>query len=113
MKWSASPSVYYDCVLSSAPGRKVGGWAAWDSTDPSPQPCAACGTGMEVLLTIASFEEGDDKGRSWSPSEDSAAEPASGSEHFDPNQPTAVQIGGGYMQHLYAARRHPSIPTSN
>jgi hypothetical protein len=105
------PWTYYDCVLSSAPGWKVGGWPAWDSTDPIPRPCPECGTEMEVLLTIATFEEGDDEGRSWSPSEDPAAEP-SGSEHFDPNQPTAVQIGSGYRQQLYvcpAAPEHPHI----
>jgi hypothetical protein len=58
-----------------------------------------------VLLTIATFEEGDDEGRSWSPSEAQAAEPSSRSKHFiDPNQPTAVQIGRSYRQQLYVCR---------
>jgi hypothetical protein len=100
-------------MLSSAPGWKAGGWPAWDSTDPTPRPCPACGTEMEVLLTVATFEEGDDEGRAWFPSEAPAAEPSSRSEHFiDPNQPTAVQIGRSYRQQLYvcpAASEHPHI----
>ncbi|WUL37057.1 hypothetical protein OHB20_46550 [Streptomyces canus] len=106
------PQTYYDCVLSSAPGWKVGGWPAWDSTDPTPRPCPECGTGMEVLLTIATFEEGDDEGRSWSPYENPAAEPSSPLDHFAPGRPTAVQIGSGYRQQLYicpAAPQHPHI----
>ncbi|MFC0598184.1 hypothetical protein [Streptomyces palmae] len=35
------PQTYYDCVLSSAPGRKVGGWGP---TDPTPRPCPAYGS---------------------------------------------------------------------
>ncbi|WP_437066077.1 hypothetical protein [Streptomyces sp. enrichment culture] len=106
------PWTYYDCVLSNAPGWKVGGWPAWASTDPIPRPCPECGTETEILLTIATFEEGDDEARSWSPSEDPAARPSSGAEHFDPGRPTAVQIGSGYRQQLYvcpAAPEHPHI----
>ncbi|MGW4023546.1 hypothetical protein [Streptomyces sp. NPDC005009] len=67
---------------------------------------------MEVLLTVATFEEGDDEGRGWSPYENPAAEPSPGSDHFDPGRPTAVQIGSGYRQHLCicpAAPEHPHI----
>lgn len=104
------PATYYDCVLSSAPGWKVGGWPAWNSTDPTPRPCPECGTGMEVLLTIATFEEGDDEAGSWSPYEEPAAEPSPGTAHFDANQPTSVQIGSGYRQQLFVCRAAPEHP---
>ncbi|MGW0856443.1 hypothetical protein [Streptomyces sp. NPDC002690] len=106
------PQTYYDCVLSSAPGWKVGGWPAWDSTDPTPVPCPECDTGMEILLTIATFEEGDDEGRSWSPYEDRTDKPLPGWARFGAHGPTAVQIGSGYRQQLYtcpAAPEHPHI----
>ncbi|MER5185569.1 hypothetical protein ABT009_46160 [Streptomyces sp. NPDC002896] len=117
-KWSLSqaaeedmdPQTFYDCVLSSAPGWKVGGWPSWGPTDPIPRPCPACDSEMDALLTIATFEEGDDEGHSWSPYEDPATEPSPGLDHFDPGQPTAVQIGSGYKQQLYicpAAPEHP------
>jgi len=117
-KWSVpqaaeedmNPQTYYDCVLSSAPGWKVGGWPSWGPTDPDPRPCPACGSEMDALLTIATFEEGDDAGHSWSPYKNSATEPSADLDHFDPDQPTAVQIGSGYKQQLYicpAAPEHP------
>ncbi|GAA2093691.1 hypothetical protein GCM10009801_61090 [Streptomyces albiaxialis] len=104
------PRTYYDCVLSTAPGWKVGGWPAWGPTDPAPRPCPACGTGMEALLTIATFEEGDDKGRSWSPYEAPGTEPSPGGGRFGPGRPTEVQIGSGYKQQLYVCPAEPGHP---
>ncbi|MEU5324173.1 hypothetical protein AB0G67_46760, partial [Streptomyces sp. NPDC021056] len=87
------PGTYYDCVLSNAPGWKLGGWPASNSTDPSPQPCSECGTRMEVLMTIATFEEGDDGGNSWSPHPHPGAGPYPGHRGYNA---TGVQIGSGY-----------------
>ncbi|WUQ25511.1 hypothetical protein OG764_00110 [Streptomyces sp. NBC_00239] len=103
------PETYYDCVLSAAPGWKVGGWPSWGPTDPGPRPCPTCGSEMDALLTIASSEEGGDDARSWFPYGDPATEAAIG---FDPRRPTAVQIGRSYDQQLYicpASPEHPHI----
>ncbi|MFD4145370.1 hypothetical protein [Streptomyces goshikiensis] len=101
------PDTYYDCVLSNAPGWKVGGWPAWNSTDPSPQPCSKCGTGMEVLMTVATFEEGDDAGNSWSPYPHPGAGPYPGHRGYNA---TGVQIGSGYLQHLFVCPAEPEHP---
>lgn len=107
------PQTYYDCVLSSAPGWKVGGWPAWDSTDPTPRPCPECGTGMEVLLTIATFEEGDDEGRSWSPYENPAAEPSSPWTTSTPGGPPRSRSAAATDSSCTSALRRPSTPTSH
>lgn len=101
------PDTYYDCVLSNAPGWKVGGWPAWNSTDPSPRPCSECGTGMEVLMTVATFEEGDDAGNSWSPHPHPGAGPYPGHRGYNA---TGVQIGSGYRQHLFVCPAEPEHP---
>ncbi|WP_329184136.1 hypothetical protein [Streptomyces sp. NBC_01428] len=101
------PDTYYDCVLSNAPGWKVGGWPAWNSTDPSSQSCSECGTGMEVLMTVATFEEGDDAGNSWSPHPHPGAGPYPGHRGYNA---TGVQIGSGYRQHLFVCPAEPEHP---
>ncbi|MEV8593603.1 hypothetical protein [Streptomyces sp. NPDC052012] len=98
---------YYDNELAGAPGWKVGGWPRWGATDPIPRRCPSCDSGMDALLTIATFEGDHDS--SWLPHEDPADEPPA---DFDPRQPTAVQIGSGYDQQLYvcpAAPEHPHV----
>ncbi|MFI5865371.1 hypothetical protein [Streptomyces sp. NPDC051546] len=35
------PQTYCDCVLSAAPGGKVGGRPSWGPIDPGPRPCPA------------------------------------------------------------------------
>lgn len=108
-----APQTYYDCVLSNAPGWKVGGRPAWDSTDPVPRPCPECGTGMEALLTIATFEEGDDEG---------AAGPRTRTQLLNRPPTWTTSTPGGPPRSRSAAatgsssapaRRRPSIPTSN
>ncbi|MFH9138797.1 hypothetical protein [Streptomyces sp. NPDC017524] len=101
------PDTYYDCVLSNAPGWKVGGWPAWNSTDPRSQPCSECGTRMEVLMTVATFEEGDDAGNSWSPHPHPGAGPYPGHRGYNA---TGVQIGSGYRQHLFVCPAEPEHP---
>jgi hypothetical protein len=63
----ASPEEFYDRELAGAPGWKVGGWPRWTATDPTPRPCPSCGSGMDALLTIATYE--DDGHSSWFPNE--------------------------------------------
>ncbi|MGW0859003.1 non-ribosomal peptide synthetase [Streptomyces sp. NPDC002690] len=65
--YASSPELYYDRELAGAPGWKVGGWPRWGATDPTPRLCTACGSDMDALLTIATFE-GED-GSSWLPDE--------------------------------------------
>ncbi|MEU1308834.1 hypothetical protein ABZ419_08050 [Streptomyces cinnamoneus] len=101
--YASYPESFYWSHLSVAPGWKVGGWPQWGYTDPTPRTCPTCGTAMDPLLTIATFEW-DSGYRSWVPYEDQADESSS--------QPTRVQIGSGYKQQLYicpAAPEHPHI----
>ncbi|MFJ4967291.1 hypothetical protein [Streptomyces sp. NPDC088755] len=65
--YASSPELFYDRELAAAPGWKVGGWPRWGATDPTPRLCPACGSDMDALLTIATFEGDDD--RSWLPNE--------------------------------------------
>ncbi|MFE5868155.1 hypothetical protein ACFQ6V_05785 [Streptomyces roseifaciens] len=105
------PDSFYHCELSVVPGWKAGGWPQWGYTDPAPRPCPACGTEMDALLTIATFEW-DSSNRSWIPYEDQAGASSDEYRYRDLEQPTAVQIGSGYKQQLYicpAAPEHPHI----
>ncbi|MES4904346.1 MULTISPECIES: hypothetical protein [unclassified Streptomyces] len=100
------PEEFYWNALSVAPGWKVGGWPSWGPTDPTPRLCPACGSEMDALLTIATFE-GDDSTRSWFPYENPAEKSPTS---FNPLRPTSVQIGSGYKQQLYICPRAPEHP---
>ncbi|MGW1467622.1 hypothetical protein ACWCPT_25135 [Streptomyces sp. NPDC002308] len=63
--YASSPEVFYDRELAGAPGWKAGGWPRWGATDPTPRLCPACGSEMDALLTIATFE--GDADSSWLP----------------------------------------------
>lgn len=65
--YASSPEEFYDRELAAAPGWKVGGWPRWGATDPTPRLCPACGSDMDALLTMATFEGDDDS--SWLPNE--------------------------------------------
>ncbi len=52
----AAAPVDYQYDLSIPPGWRVGGFASWHTTDPSPMNCRACSTPMHLLLTIDSSE---------------------------------------------------------
>ncbi|MFI9239940.1 hypothetical protein [Streptomyces sp. NPDC053079] len=103
------PESFYHNALSVAPGWKAGGWAQWGYTDPSPRICRACGTEMDPLLTIATFEwnAADD---SWIPYEVRDAAASTGDRHRDAVRPTRVQIGSGYKQQLYICPASPEHP---
>ncbi|MFJ7988804.1 hypothetical protein [Streptomyces sp. NPDC096351] len=79
-------SVLYWSDLSIAPGWKAGGFAPWTATDPTSVVCA-CGTSMELLITVAS-REWDGGSRSWIPLEDRATADA-----MDAGTPTHVTVG--------------------
>ncbi|GGV72987.1 hypothetical protein GCM10010277_86510 [Streptomyces longisporoflavus] len=118
--YASFPQEFYDSELAGAPGWKVGGWPRWGATDPAPRLCPACGSDMDALLTIATFEYSS--GSSWRP--DEAGEdrelisghiPAPTRIGFPatnpaPRQPTAVQIGSGYDQQLYLCPTDPQHP---
>ncbi|MFJ1756116.1 hypothetical protein [Kitasatospora sp. NPDC088134] len=87
----------YQEELSVAPGWKLGGWGPWSFRDPEPLGCAACGTAMVPLLTIASGGIRD--GNSWDPVEDTG-----------PDRDLGVLIGRGYHLQLHrcpASFEHP------
>ncbi|WNF25331.1 hypothetical protein RI138_00125 [Streptomyces sp. C11-1] len=104
--YKSSPAGFYDNALSAAPGWKLGGWPRWGATDPQPRPCPECGTEMDALLTIASFERNGEDCPWFARREPDDQLPAG----FDPMTPTAVQIGSGYDQQLYVCRAAPEHP---
>ncbi|MFI8326969.1 hypothetical protein [Streptomyces sp. NPDC085529] len=106
--YESCPQEFYDSELAGAPGWKVGGWPRWTSTDPCPRLCTACGSHMDALLTIATFESDDDS--SWLPRQEPADESLPGFEPYERCQPTAVQIGSGYDQQLYVCPAMPEHP---
>ncbi|GAA1186171.1 hypothetical protein F4556_007198 [Kitasatospora gansuensis] len=65
----AAEPIGYQYDLSIPPGWRVGGFASWHVTDPSPMNCRACRTPMDLLLTIDSSEWDGGSG-SWKPLED-------------------------------------------
>jgi len=97
--YAPAPEEFYRNNLSVAPGWKVGGWVSWGLTDPVRRLCAACGTEMDPLLTIATVEW-DDSTRSWNLDEDQAHATPPLSDPV-PRNPTAVRIGRGDRQQLY------------
>ncbi|MFD7813220.1 hypothetical protein ACFV6E_09800 [Streptomyces sp. NPDC059785] len=59
----------YQYDLSIPPGWRVGGYASWHLTDPTPMNCRTCATPLHLLLTIDS-KEWDGGSGSWRPVED-------------------------------------------
>ncbi|WP_433696868.1 hypothetical protein [Nocardiopsis sp. CA-288880] len=107
--YAPAPEEFYQDELSVAPGWKVGGWAPWGPTDPVPRFCPACGTGMDPLLTVATFEW-DSRDQTWVPHEDLTAVSSQRPGCPDPRMPTAVQIASGYRQQLYICPADPEHP---
>ncbi|RDI54217.1 hypothetical protein [Nocardia mexicana] len=94
--------------LCIAPGWKVGGGIRWGMQDPYPQPCPACGTPTEPLLTIA-YEEWRTEFPHWIPCE---LLPGGIIDFVDPNwaHPSGVDIRGGYDQIIRTCPKSPDHP---
>lgn len=107
--YASYPREFYHAALSVAPGWKVGGWPSWGPTDPVPRPCPECGSAMDALLTIATFE-GDSATGSWLPYENPGEGPRTGTGSSNSRQPTAVQVGSGYKQQPYSCPAAPEHP---
>lgn len=99
---------FYNEALSVAPGWKVGGWIGWGLTDPEPRSCASCGSDMNPLLTIASYEW-DMTTSTWTPYEDQTDTTETVIEP-DPSVPTMVQIGDRYNLQFYVCSKSPAHP---
>ncbi|WP_371330474.1 hypothetical protein [Streptomyces sp. TP-A0356] len=66
---NAAEPIGYQYDLSIPPGRRVGGFASWHTTDPCRMDCQTSRTPMRLLLTIDS-SEWDGGSDSWKPPED-------------------------------------------
>lgn len=98
----ASP-VGYQYDLSIPPGWRVGGFASWHSTDPSPMNCLTCATPMRLLLTIDSSEWDGGSG-SWKPLEDQDLPPHPSAT------PTEVTVGRWGELNIFACPEEPNHP---
>ncbi|WP_328929469.1 hypothetical protein OG429_36140 [Streptomyces sp. NBC_00190] len=99
---SAWPS--YQSDLSIAPGWKAGGHAAWNVTGPGTMDCRGCGHGMELLLTIDTYEWRSDS-TSWRPAQQAGAVPGT-----DSNRPTGVAVGNYGRLNIFACPEDPAHP---
>jgi hypothetical protein len=106
--WDAENAGLYHRRLSVAPGWKVGGWAAWPTSDATQRYCASCGAAMRQLLQIDSGEWGDPA--RWQPLEERDLEPGS-AEHAAAAEPTGVVAGrtGLYRIFQCASCRDPAV----
>ncbi len=96
--WEESSGYDYFSELSIADGWKVGGYAAWNLTDPYPMLCDDCGADMDLLLKIDSGEW--DGTESWRPLEDAGPE-SEFHEHPNRWEPTDITIGRGYALWIF------------
>lgn len=93
--------------LCSAPGWKVGGHIRWGLMDPFPQPCPTCETETEPLLTIATFEWGE---QWWIPQQDKEIDYSD--VNYQGAAPTGVNVGRGYSMIILtcpASYDHPHV----
>ncbi|MGW0753595.1 hypothetical protein [Streptomyces sp. NPDC002587] len=94
----------YQSDLSIAPGWKAGGHAAWNVTGPGTTDCRSCGHGMQLLLTIDTYEWRSDSA-SWRPAPEGDAVPQTGS-----NCPTGVAVGNYGKLNVFACAGDPAHP---
>lgn len=95
--------VSYQCDLSIPPGFRVGGFASWHTTDPSPVNCPACTAPMRLLLTVDSSEWDGGSG-SWRPVEERGLPARS---H---GTPTEVTVGRSGELNVFACPVDPRHP---
>lgn len=99
----ATGPVGYQYDLSIPPGWRVGGFASWHATDPSPMDCPTCRTPMHLLLTIDS-SEWDGGSSSWGPLEE---------QHRPTHRsavPTEVTVGRFGELNVFACLTDPDHP---
>ncbi|MEU9160258.1 hypothetical protein AB0D29_08245 [Streptomyces sp. NPDC048424] len=95
------PVPSYQGDLSIAPGWKAGGHAAWNLTGPGSMDCRACGSAMDLLLTIATQEWHSD-GTSWIPLEERPDDRT--------RTPTGVVVGNHGKLNIFTCPREPAHP---
>ncbi|MGW6274168.1 hypothetical protein [Streptomyces sp. NPDC055060] len=95
--------IRYQYDLSIPPGWRVGGFASWHTTDPSPMPCLTCATPMRLLLTIDSSEWDGGSG-SWKPTEEHGLAPHPFAT------PTEVVVGRAGEANVFACPADPGHP---
>ncbi|MEV6527281.1 hypothetical protein AB0M43_35660 [Longispora sp. NPDC051575] len=101
------PEDYGTALL--APGWKVGGHAAWTTTDPVPTPCPRCSGPTGLLLVIASAEyDGGTRDR-WRPVEERHIDWAH-PDRLTLQEPTGVQVGRWGSLRLFACLTCPDTP---
>ncbi|WP_078489747.1 hypothetical protein [Streptomyces bikiniensis] len=90
--------------LSIPPGRRVGGYASWNVTDPYPMDCAVRATPLRLLLTVDT-SEWNAGSPSWTPVEDRGLRPAPHAA------PTGVVVGNHGELDVFGCPADPGRPT--
>jgi hypothetical protein len=102
--WDLEHNGRYHRQLATAPGWKVGGWAAWPTADAVPLLCNGCGDSMAHLLQVDSGEWGDPA--RWRPVEESGLR-AGTAAHTAATEPTGVIVGHCGMYRIFHCPRCP------
>jgi hypothetical protein len=100
---SESEPIGYQYDLSIPPGWRIGGFASWHVTDPCAMDCTACGSPMDLLLTIDSSEWDGGSG-SWQPVEEKGLPP------YPYATPTKVVVGRTGELNVFACPTDPAHP---
>jgi hypothetical protein len=101
----------YQYLLSAAPGFKVGGSKDYSLTDGTPPPCTICGSATFLLLQVDGFEWGSDGAARWQPLEEHHLSETD--LHYslaDAQEPTGIDILGGYHLGIYTCHTNPRHP---
>jgi len=96
----------YQSHLSIAPGTKVGGYVSWVQ-DPTVPLCATCGTVMEHLLTVASWESDGASRQAWMPEEERTS---SGTTRWRGQDGAGLMLGDAGDLYLFICRRCANWP---
>ncbi|MGW6523236.1 DUF1963 domain-containing protein [Streptomyces sp. NPDC054962] len=101
----------YSYHLAEAPGIKLGGYPSW-TQEPAWPNCKGCGSRMEHLLTVSSWEFDGESWLTWLPEEDRANEDETGGRRWknDAHNPAGLCLGDAGGVYLFECRICPERP---
>ncbi|MFJ9854395.1 DUF1963 domain-containing protein [Streptomyces sp. NPDC101150] len=107
----AETGLRYSCHLADAPGIKLGGYPSW-TQEPYWPDCEGCGSRMQHLLTVASWEFDGESWRTWLPEEDRGDDNDAAGRRWDPDahNPAGLCLGDAGGVYIFECRTCPERP---